>query len=67
MNKLKRFIVFAFEHEDFGGGWDNFIASFDTLEEAQEWCPLEELCYDWIQIVDSETSELVSQKNAKRK
>jgi hypothetical protein len=32
---MKRFLVFAFDTYYPGGGWTDFEASFDTLEEAR--------------------------------
>lgn len=51
--KLKRYLVFEFEQYYPAGGWNDFVGSFDTLEEARKKS-------DWdCQIIDSETSKEV--------
>lgn len=34
MNKVKRYVVFGSESYYPGGGWSDFVNSFDTKEEA---------------------------------
>lgn len=36
MNKIKRYLVFDYSDYYPGGGWDDFVDSFDTLEEARK-------------------------------
>lgn len=55
MSKLKRFLLFSGSDYYPGGGWDDFVASFDTLEEAKD----RKSHRDWNQMVDSETGEAV--------
>lgn len=56
MNKVKRYVVFGSESYYPGGGWSDFVNSFDTFSEALE-------CADgfWKQkhpeIIDLETGE----------
>jgi viroplasmin and RNaseH domain-containing protein len=38
MSKLKQFLVFAWEAYEESGGWNDFHDSFDTLEEAKDYC-----------------------------
>ena len=32
---MKRYLLFAFEQWDDGGGWDHFAGSFDSVDEAK--------------------------------
>ena len=59
---VKRFVVFAGFQYYPGGGWEDFIGSCDTLEEARELrrATLEEnYQYSWSHIVDLQTGEVV--------
>lgn len=63
---LKRYLVFG--NCGAKGGWDDFIASFDSIEDIQcyfknnyngyyqspNYCT-----YEWLQVIDSTTSEKV--------
>jgi hypothetical protein len=57
MAKVKRYVVFACQEYYPAGGWDDFIASFDTEAEA-ETCEAEQRQqHDWVQIIDMETGD----------
>jgi hypothetical protein len=65
MNPVKRFIVFAGRKDSTNGGWDDFVGSFDTLEEAraeaaarQEDGPF--TWENWTQVVDLQTGQKVA-------
>jgi hypothetical protein len=57
---MKRFILFASDYYYSSGGWNDFIESFDTLEEAQARCD-PSLDADWYQIVDTTTGLIEAQ------
>jgi hypothetical protein len=51
----KRFVLFAGSTYYPGGGWADFVASFDSAEEARAHSL--DHTYDWRQIVDLQTGE----------
>lgn len=51
--KIKRYLVFSGYQHYPGGGWDDFVESFDTIEEAEEYLNDRDLFGDWSQIVDT--------------
>ena len=46
----KRFLVFGYDTGDAGGGFEDFIDSFDTIEEVKEL--IEEDIYNWYEVYD---------------
>lgn len=52
---MKRFLVFCFDTFYPHGGWEDFAASYDTLEEAVDHKPDK----DNVQVVDSATGTLL--------
>lgn len=68
---LNRYLVFAGLTYYPNGGWDDFIDSYSTLEEIQQYFSydgefkntLNSLCYDWLEIVD--TTNLSKIENTK--
>ena len=59
MSRVKRFVVFAGDYYYPGGGWDDFNASFDTLEEVWKYQKTALKNADWSQVIDLETGEEV--------
>jgi len=57
--KLKRYLVFSYPDYYPGGGWNDFGASFDTLEEAERATTTKGCGLYW-DIVDIETGERLS-------
>lgn len=53
---LKRYLLFAGWVYYPGGGWEDFIGSFDTVEEAKAAI---EGSKDWAHIIDKETGEKI--------
>jgi hypothetical protein len=53
---MKRFLLFAGDNYYPEGGWDDFINSFDTLEEVE----LNLGVCDWFHVVDSTTGEKIT-------
>jgi hypothetical protein len=66
----KRYLLFAGFNYYPCGGWDDFIGSFDTQEEATKAgvsrkANIERYaggCADWFQVVDSHTGEKVEDR-----
>lgn len=56
--KLNRYLVFSYPEYYPGGGWNDFVSSFDSLEEAERETTKERGLY-W-DIVDIETGEQIS-------
>ncbi len=57
---MKRFLLFSGPQYYPGGGWDDFIDSFDSLEEAQQY--IADKCSEWGQwshIIDTSTWEKI--------
>lgn len=54
---MKRFLLFAYD--DPNGGWNDFRASFDTLEEAVEHGKAGQFLEFW-HVVDGTTGEFVA-------
>jgi len=55
------FALFAGHNYYPSGGWDDHIATFATLEEAQHARNARSHNYDWFQIVDLVKGEVVEQ------
>lgn len=51
--KLKRFLAFGGSDAYPGGGWNDFIGSADTMEDAA--AAAEAADFEWRHVVDSET------------
>lgn len=51
---MKKYILFCGEYGTESHGWVDFVGDFDTIEEA-----MEKICFDWYQIVDTETKRIV--------
>ncbi len=56
--KPKRFLVFVGHDQHPGGGWNDFIGSADTVEDAV--AAAEGADYEWSQVVDTETGLAVA-------
>ncbi len=56
---LKRYLVFSGPNYYPAGGWDDFDADFDTLEEAVKCANATDTLYNWAQVIDLETLEQV--------
>lgn len=54
---MKRFLLFAGETYYPGGGWDDFVDDYDTLEEAE--AKAKTLKENWWDIVDTTTKTKV--------
>lgn len=52
---MKRYLLFAGDDYYPGGGWDDFMGSFDTIEECQAFGTDTKRGFDWYQIVDTTT------------
>lgn len=52
-----QFLVFAGDFYYPGGGWDDFIGVFDSIEAARKGVPDK----DWHQIVDANTLQIVDE------
>jgi hypothetical protein len=46
------FLLFAGDDFYPGGGWTDFVARFDSLEEAKEFIVQNKKSYDWVEIVE---------------
>jgi hypothetical protein len=55
---MKRFLVFSGWYYQDLGGWLDFKGSFDTVEDAKVFLTKNEN-YEWCQIVDGITGEIV--------
>jgi hypothetical protein len=60
---MNQFLLFAGAFYYASGGWDDFVDSFDTVEEAHDYVDVaakeRPQDYDWHHIVDSNTGEMV--------
>lgn len=57
---MKRYLLFAGSWYYPGGGWNDFVESFDTLEEAMEHPDaIQEEYTNWYMIVDSTDGQIV--------
>jgi autonomous glycyl radical cofactor GrcA len=54
---VKRYLVFAGAHYYPGGGWNDFIGSYDSEDAAEDEARsvLAKNDYSWAQVVDSES------------
>lgn len=70
---MKRYLVFKGHQYYAKGGWNDFIASYDTLPEASKRAEEDEtyemhggelgkLGYDWVQIVDLQLGKTIYEK-----
>ncbi len=56
---MKRYLVFGFDQYYPNGGWNDFICSTNTLEEARLEVKARTHDNDYFQIVDLETHKVV--------
>lgn len=63
---MKRYLLFAGQHYEARGGWSDFHASYDTIDEAMkeylhylQQQPNKSHGWEWFEIIDSETEEVV--------
>jgi hypothetical protein len=56
---MKRYLLFAGELYYPSGGWDDFVNSFDTIEECMAAETNTTSGYDWAQIVDTTTGKII--------
>lgn len=54
---MKQFLLFAGNVYYPNGGWGDFVASFDSLQEAKDAAPRDT---DWFQVVDTALSQVVA-------
>jgi len=52
-NKMKRYLVFAYDLYDPAGWWGDPKGTFDTLEEAERF-QLQLSRYDYVEIIDTQ-------------
>lgn len=57
---MKRFMLFAGMHYYPAGGWDDFVDSFDTVEDAVAHPKIVSEYWDWWQVVDTATGTVVA-------
>lgn len=55
---MKRFLLFCGSHYYPGGGWNDFVGSFDAVADA--YAEARSLNQDWYHVVDSTIGEQVS-------
>jgi len=55
---MKRYLLFSGRCYYHCGGWDDFVDSFDTIEEAKQ-SKVTNDKHEWIQIVDTQTMEII--------
>ena len=62
--EVKKYLVFMFDDYYPGGGWNDFVNSFDSIEEGKKviWDEKQ----DNSQIVDSHTGEIIFQAHYER-
>lgn len=53
---MNQFLLFSGDYYYPSGGWDDFVASYKTVQEARA----ADCWGDWAQVVDSVTGEVVS-------
>jgi hypothetical protein len=58
---LKQYLLFAGSDYYPSGGWLDFIASFDTMEEA--YTTGQSSQYDWFNVVNNKTGEMIERFN----
>lgn len=56
---VKRFIVFAHDQYYPSGGWADSRDSFDTLEEALDYILKIDKDFDYTEVIDTQTGEVV--------
>ena len=59
---LKRYLLFQGETYYPDGGWNDFIGSYDSIEEAENVLINKDAKFTWWHIVDSTTEEIVRSK-----
>ena len=57
---ISRFVVFAFDVMDAGGGWSDYVSSHATLEEAVIAARAQNASRDVAEIIDLHTGEDVT-------
>ncbi len=57
---MKRYALFAGDQYYPSGGWDDFIGTYDSVEDALE-AEAKRTRHDWYQIVDLTTGEQVNE------
>ncbi len=57
MTKCQRYIVFAGDTYYPGGGWDDLVGTYATLEEAKAAAADAKSKLDWAEIIDFDTGE----------
>lgn len=55
---MKRYLLFVGEYYYPAGGWDDFSASFDTIDEAKAAAPNNSV--DWWHVIDTKTEQQVA-------
>ncbi len=55
-----RFLLFAGSDFYPSGGWDDFVCSYETLEQAMDHDMHRESCWDWAHVVDLEFRVIVA-------
>lgn len=62
-DKVKRYVVFAGSNYYPCGGWDDFVDSFATPEEAQAEIDKQEHRSCWAYAIDLETGDTIAAKD----
>jgi len=58
---MNRFLVFSGDFAHPGGGFEDFISSFKSLDDVWEWSQSGQKldAWDWFQIVDDKFDEII--------
>jgi hypothetical protein len=56
---MNRYIAFAANEDTTGGGWVDYLGSYNTSYEAKEAIMANKEYFDWGHIIDSETETMV--------
>ena len=56
---MKRYLLFGFDTYYPSGGWNDFLADFDTTEEAIEYALT--MRRDWFHVIDGTTGQIAKE------
>jgi len=59
---MKRYAIFTYYRYYPAGGWDDYLASFDELEDALKFVEAPEYIKDHYQIVDIQEGHVVTER-----
>lgn len=57
---MSRYLIFAFDRMNPGGGWTDFVASHNSLEIACKEAAVFSKAYEFVQVVDSDIAKVIS-------